>query len=297
VIQKLDLGNEPRPVFAEPTPLGLLGLAIGCAALVPIAFGAQVGPVGLRTAAILCLLFGGGCQLLSGLMNFANKNLYGGTLLTAFSFNWLLNWWVLDGLAEGRLVDPATLLCTDSAFLIIFLVFTYGFGFFSKLLFVFLLDIDLLFACKVLDGATGAHALGLPVAILTVLLGLLSLWIAFALLINKVAGRTVFAMPGPLFAARKAAGFDLSSRRAVFEILYKHFKEHAFEELSFEELSVRVRERLGEWNVVPDLYYLHELGALALKPEPGDPNRPKSLRLTARGIDLYEQAALGKFRE
>ena len=31
--------NAPPMVFADPTPLGLLGLAIGCAALVPIAFG------------------------------------------------------------------------------------------------------------------------------------------------------------------------------------------------------------------------------------------------------------------
>ena len=26
-------------------------------------------------------------------MSFANKNMLGGTLLTTFSFNWVMNWW------------------------------------------------------------------------------------------------------------------------------------------------------------------------------------------------------------
>jgi succinate-acetate transporter protein len=80
------------PVFAEPTPLGLLGLAIGCAALVPVAFGWSVTPAALHTAAWFCLLFGGGGQMLAGLMSFANKNLLGGTLFTTFAFNWIMNW-------------------------------------------------------------------------------------------------------------------------------------------------------------------------------------------------------------
>jgi hypothetical protein len=44
-----------------------------------------------------------------------------------------------------------------------------------------------------------------------VLLGVISLWIAFALLINPVAGRAVFAFPGPSFRAtpRPAPGGKL----------------------------------------------------------------------------------------
>ena len=63
------------PRFAEPTSLGLFGLAIGCAALLPVAFGVKAAftPEALRTCALFCLVFGFGCQLIAGLMSFANK--------------------------------------------------------------------------------------------------------------------------------------------------------------------------------------------------------------------------------
>lgn len=76
-------GNDAPPTtrFADPTALGLFGLAIGCASLLPIAFGVKSAftPDALRTCAIFCLLFGGGCQLLGGLMSFANGNMLVGT--------------------------------------------------------------------------------------------------------------------------------------------------------------------------------------------------------------------------
>src|ERR1700735_4224709 len=72
-------------VFGESTPLGLLGLAVGCAALLPIAFGrvphdAASAAMMFQTCAWLCLLFGAGCQMLAGIMCFTNKNTLGGTL-------------------------------------------------------------------------------------------------------------------------------------------------------------------------------------------------------------------------
>ena len=108
--------------FADPTALGLFGLAIGCAALLPIAFGMKAAMTAdaMRTAAIFCLLFGGGCQFLAGLMSFANKNMLGGTLLTTFSFNWVMNWWSLDGLVQGKAPSSAIILSVDICFLMIF---------------------------------------------------------------------------------------------------------------------------------------------------------------------------------
>ena len=190
--------NAPM-IFAEPTPLGLIGLAIGCAALAPIALGLTLTPAALKTAAMLCLLFGGGCQFLAGVMSLANKNLYGGTLFTAFAFNWVMNWWMLNAIAGGVMPDHAVLLSADICFLLIFAAMTYGFGFFSGLLFLFLLVIDLMYLLKIIAGFTGTAALGLPIAALTILLGLLALWIAFALLLNPVAGRRLFWFPGPVF--------------------------------------------------------------------------------------------------
>ena len=123
--------------FAESSPLGLLGLAVGCAALLPVAFGQAVTPDALRTAAMFCLLFGGGCQLVAGLMALANKNLLGGTLFTTFAFNWAMNYWSLTGLADGRVPNHHVVFAVDVCFIVIFTVLMFAFGYFSKLLFAF----------------------------------------------------------------------------------------------------------------------------------------------------------------
>lgn len=290
-IRKVEL-TKKHEVFAEPTSLGLIGLAIGCASLTPIAFGHSLTPAGFRTAAMFCLLFGGGCQLVAGLMNFANKNLFGGTILTAFSFNWIMNWWALSSIAEGHIPDHGILLATDAISLVIFLVITYGFGFFSSLLFAFLLDIDLLYVCKVITGLTGTRALAMPIAGLTVLLGLIALWIAFAGLINPTSGRAIFKIPGPLFFAPKKPGFDWSVRNSMFEILFKHWQSYAFKTMTFEDLKTRMKEKVGERNILPDLAYLMELGAVVVTTEHEE---VVNVRLSAAGIDLYEQLILRKY--
>lgn len=197
------------PVFGEPTPLGLLGLAIGCASLVPIAFGfLPPEPVKvvmmLKTAAWLCLLFGGGCQFLAGVMSLANKNTLGGTLLTTFSFNWVFNWWALDQAAQGKAVDPHVGLAVDLTFVLIFVVLTYAFGFFSKLLVVFLLDIDLLYVLRIAKHFAGKElgaTLGFGVGLATVALAGIALYIALGMLLNPAAGRSILPMGGPLFRA------------------------------------------------------------------------------------------------
>lgn len=291
MIRKVELIKK-HEVFAEPTSLGLIGLAVGCAALTPIAFGHSLTPAGLKTAAMFCLLFGGGCQLVAGLMNFANKNLFGGTILTAFSFNWIMNWWSLSSIASGTIPDHGILLATDAVSLLLFVVITYGFGFFSSLLFAFLLDIDLLYACKVAAAVSGTQALKMPIAILTVLLGAISLWIALAGLINPTAGRPIFKIPGPLFFAPKKEGFDWSVRNAMFEVLFKHWESYAFKTMSFEELRDRMRVKVGDRNILPDLAYLMEYGAVVVTTENDE---VVTVRLSAQGIDLYEQLILKKY--
>jgi uncharacterized protein len=291
MLEKIEIAKK-HEIFAEPTPLGLIGLAIGCAALTPIAFGYGLTPAGLKTAAMFCLLFGGGCQALAGLMNFANKNLFGGTVLTAFSFNWIMNWWALTSIASGTVPDHEILLATDAVQLVIFVVITYGFGFFSKLLFFFLLDIDLLYACKVTKALHATKALDLPIGLLTVALGLIALWIAFAALINPTAGRAIFKIPGPMFAAEKKSSFDWSLRNAMFTVLFEQWSSYAFKTMSFEELKSKVQAKVGERNVLPDLAYLMELGAVVVTTEE---ERVVNVRLSAKGIDIYEQLILKKY--
>jgi succinate-acetate transporter protein len=206
------------PRFADPTALGLFGLAIGCAALLPIAFGVKgaLNADGLRIAAWFCLLFGAGCQFLAGMLSFANKNMLGGTLLTTFSFNWVMNYWSLTEFSQGRVPNASIILSVDCCFLCIFLVMTVAFGYFSRLLFVFLLDIDALYVLRITKELTHVQALALPIGICTVLLMALALYIAFALVLNPTAGRVVLPIGGPLFLPRaaQAPAASLSSERA-----------------------------------------------------------------------------------
>lgn len=196
------------PIFGEPTPLGLLGLAIGCAALVPVAFGVlpkepAALAMTLKTAAWFCLLFGAGCQFLAGIMSLANKNTLGGTLLTTFSFNWVMNWWALDQLSQGKVPDAKIILAVDVAFVVIFVALTYAFAFYSKLLFLFLVDIDLLYVVRIARHlAPTAPWLGTAVGVLTLVLGGLSAYIAIAILLNGAANRVVLPVGGPLIAPK-----------------------------------------------------------------------------------------------
>jgi succinate-acetate transporter protein len=198
--------TAPQMPFADATALGLFGLAIGCASLLPVAFGVKSAftPEALRTCAWFCLFFGAGCQFLAGIMSFANKNMLGGTLLTTFSFNWVMNWWALSELSQGRVPSSAVILAVDACFLLVFFAMTYAFGFFSKLLFAFLLVIDLLYILRITRELTHAP-LGLPIALTTVVLMGIALYIAFALVLSNASGRMLLPIGGPVFRAHTPA--------------------------------------------------------------------------------------------
>lgn len=186
-----------KNTFAEPAPLGLLGLAIGCAALVPIAFGhlGKNPAATFETCAWMCLLFGGGCQLLAGLMSFANKNALGGTLFTAFAFNWVMNFWALDGLAHGKAPDAAVVFSADVTFLVVFVVLTFAFALVSKTLFVLLLDIDAIYALRV------GNVHGAAIGVATIGLAAIALYVALATLMREALALRASVTP-PDRAAR-----------------------------------------------------------------------------------------------
>jgi len=301
MVRKVDLEfTKHREVFANPAPLGLIGLAIACAALTPLAFGYGLEPAGIKatfkTAAMYALLFGAGCQFLCGMMEYANKNTYGGTIFTTFAFNWFFNYWAFNSAVEGVIPDHYTVLAVEATMLVIFSALTYGFGFFSSLLFYFLLDIDILYVCKLIKSLSGIPTLlNIPIAICTVIMGLIALWIALAALINPVAGREVFKMTGPVFFAPKKSRFDFSVRYNIFDILYNHWKENAYQEMKFADLQTKIKEKTGTDNIAPELFYLQEFGYAVLNFDVFEKEKIMSLRLNAHGIDLYEQLILKKY--
>ena len=295
MIKRVDVLPRHDHVFGNPAPLGLMGLAIACFALAPLSFGLNPEPVHLRTMALYALLFGGFCQLLTGLMDFANKNAFGGAIFTLFSFGWMKNALALFLQTQGVKLSHDVDAVIDVVQLVLLVVLTYGFGFFSKILFIFLLDIDLLYLAKVINFATDSQVMAVPIGVLTVLLGLLSLWIALASLINPVAGRAIFPETGPLFRAQKKSIFDFSLRFAIFKILYDHWRSRAYDLLPLQELQKQVEAVVGEQSIVPDLFYLREYGCLVLTFRDSGETTITGVRLNSNGIDLYEQLALKKY--
>jgi succinate-acetate transporter protein len=295
MVARYELFGPSQERFGNPAPLGLLGLSIACAALVPIAFGVSVTPNALATAALYALLFGAGCQLLCGLMMFANKNGFGGTVFTCFSFLWGMNAWAFARLSEGHPPDHTVGLAVEVVLLIIFTALTWGFGHVARALFFFLVDIDLLFVFRIIRSITHTRAMEIPIALATVILGLIGLWLAFGALLHPIVGRPIFGVGAPVFFAPKKAGFDWSLRRTLFEALYEQWRKHAFRPLPLDELEERMARAGVKAPLAPDLFYLAELGFVVIEPVAGDPHGISSVRLHAKGVDIHEQLALGKY--
>ncbi len=285
MVQLAAAAPHAKEVVADPTPMGLLGLSIGCAALVPIAFGRSLTPAGLETAAVFCLLFGAGCQFFAGLLNLVNRNLYGGTLFLTFAFNWIFNWWSLHSLAGGRVPDSGVVFATEVAFLVIFVLITWGFGHFASGLFLFFLDIDLLYALKVAGHLLDTKAFLLPIALLTVALAAISLWIAFALLLNPVTGRRVFPLGAPVFRSAARPPLDLSARTTLVGLLYGRWRESGGESLPVSDALTRLAA-FGEGRVLAEVDYLAARGVVERTPE-------GSIWLTPEGIDRWERLLAG----
>ncbi len=269
-----------KTVVADPTPMGLLGLAVGCAALVPIAFGKCLTPAGFETAAVFCLVFGGGCQFFAGFLNLVNHNLYGGTLFLTFAFNWVFNWWTLHSLAKGFVPDGGIIFATEVTFLVIFVLITWGFGHFSSVLFLFLLDIDLIYAFKVAGHLLQTAVFVLPVAWLTIGLAAISLWIAFALLLNPVTGRQVFALGLPLFRSQARPPIDLAARTALLGLLYARWRDGSERPLPAADL-VSSLAAFPESRLSVEATYLSAQG---LVEKSGD-----GFKIAPAGIERWEQ--------
>ncbi len=296
MLNKIDISPSHHEVFGNPAPLGLLGLAIACFALLPMAFGAPVTSSTLLTAAVYAILFGAGCQFLAGLMDFANKNTFGGAIFTTFSFLWVKNAWEYYAFSQGVIPDPTITLVVDVILLIIFVILAYGFGFFSLTLFLFLVDIDLLYVCKIINHLTHSSVMMTPIGVFTALLGCLSLWLAFAAIINPVAGRQIFRDSGPLFfSARKKNFFDWSARNTIFSVLYEHWKGQAFKPMALEDLVSQVKTKIGDRDITPELFYLMDYGAIVLTLSDEKEMTVRDARLNAKGIDIYEQLILKKY--
>lgn len=295
MLERYELFGPSSDRFGNPAPLGLLGLTIACAALVPIGAGQALTASAFGSAAVYALLFGGGCQLLAGLMMFGNKNSFGGTVFTCFSFLWAINAWSFYSLSQGRVPDHAVGLAVEVALLLIFVGLTWGFGHFAKMLFLFLVDIDLLFVFRIIRSVTHTKAMEMPILACTLGLGLIGLWLAFGALLNPLLGRPLFAVGAPVFHGPTPQRFDWSVRKTLFTVLYGHWQKSAFRPVSLETLRSEMKAAGIDKALEPDLFYLAELGFVVLGCADADPHTIETVRLHAKGVDIHEQLVLNKY--
>lgn len=178
-----------------------------------------------------------------------------------------MNAWTLQSLAKGFVPDAGVLFATEASFLVIFVLITWGFGHFSSLLFVFLLDINLLYALKVAGHLLDTKAFAIPIA----------------LLLKPVTGRRVFPLGTPVFRRAAKPPVDLSARTALVATCYAQRKETGGP-VRRAELLARLAT-LGEGRLKAELAYL---GAQGVVESAADADA-----LTPAGIHLWEKHVAG----
>ncbi|WP_314322787.1 acetate uptake transporter [Selenomonas noxia] len=147
---------------ADPTPLGLLGLAV----VTMVASAAKLEIVSNVAWGLPWALFcGASAQLVAGLLDYLHKNIFGGTVFCAFGFFWFgvgMNWMIKagafgEGLASG--VDPAAIGFAFFAYFLFSLIATIAASSANLFLFVDMVLIDVLLICLSLDAwGVGGHA-------------------------------------------------------------------------------------------------------------------------------------------
>lgn len=195
--------SEEKKVVAEPGALGLFGLAM--ATFVVGVF--QMGRISsLSWILPWALILGGVTQIIAGVMDFKNENIFGATAFSSYGVFWIsvaISWTI--ELWGNVVIDPKALGWVFVGYLIFTFYMTIGAATINKVLFVLFVLIDLLFMALVLHIFAGIPIL-VP-GIFNFLLGLVSFYGSAGVLLNTHTGRKVLPLGSPfLFRERKLKG-------------------------------------------------------------------------------------------
>lgn len=290
-------------LFGNPTPIGLIGLAIGCMVLAPIEFGWTSGadPQAWRWM----LLTAGVLQIYAGVVDLINKNVLGATTFTVYGVLWVCNSWVTSAAMPA---DPITKGFIYLVFLALSMFLLIGFLYVSRNLAIVLVEFVLIFVANLF--ALFNHDLHKPMAlvigILLVLVAIQCMWAAAGGVINNIVGRNLFPQgPAPLSKAtgKEQMTDDFASvkrhqtiREQIVHVLYQFWEKHGFE---FTETTLVMDAlKCGKEELVADFQYLYYKGYVARDEESyqKNPDAPKRVHLTAQGLDYYTEAQMNKFK-
>ena len=187
---------------ADPTPLGLLGLAI----VTLVASAQKLGIVsGVSWVLPWALFMGSFAQLLAAYFDFCHKNIFGATIFGAFGFFWsgvAMSWMIKAGCFGTGLIagiDPKALGFACLGYFLFACVGTIAAAEANLFLFTDMVFIDLLLLGLTLDtlglGGHWAHSMA---AYSELIVSLLSLYGASAIFLNNFFGRQFWPLGKPL---------------------------------------------------------------------------------------------------
>lgn len=182
--------------LADPTPLGLFGLAL----VTLVASSQKLGITeGLSLLLPWVIFIGATAQIIAGIMDFKHNNLFGATAFCAYGLFWYaiaLTWMLKMGVFGTTLavVDMNQLGFGLIGFLVLSIIITVGAFRLNTLLSVLMIFIDLLFIGLAFDIFFGGHFWHQLGAISELIISILSFYGVAAAFINKSYSRTIIPL-------------------------------------------------------------------------------------------------------
>jgi len=207
--------SPPDTGWADATPAGLVALAVACFCYFAMLTG--LVDAGKSVALLGCWLTGGfAVQFTVALVDLKNKNAAGGNTFAFFSGFFMLagalSMFVKAGILGGTADGPIATASPIDGFAwmalgLALLLWTPAFFKAAGQLFLIVVGLDIaipflvLKDLQVLPGAD--QAFGIIAGVLLLLCGLLGLWLAAVLIVNKAFGRTVIPTLKPFYRPKK----------------------------------------------------------------------------------------------
>ncbi len=189
-----------KAVVADPTTLGLFGLAI----VTLVASSQKLGLTeGLAFVLPWALFLGGLAQLIASIFDFKHNNLFGATAFSAYGLFWIgmsMSWLIKLGCFGDMLAgssDVKQLGAVFVGYLLLTIAFTISGLKMSKAMFVLLCLIDLLFLALALDAFGCGHAWHGVAAYTELAISLLTFYVLSAKYLNEFFGKQLLCVGKP----------------------------------------------------------------------------------------------------
>ncbi len=199
----LEKGNSVRIEVADPTPLGLTGLAM----VTLVAASQKLGLTDGYSVLIPWAFFLGGiAQVMAAIYDFKHNNLFGSTAFAIYGLFWIsmaATWLIKTGAFGQGMVDGFDVRQLGVVFLgylIISVFLTIGALKTNKILIAIMVLIDVLFISLMMS-SFGMGELWHEIAAWTeLIISLLGFYAAGANLLNKMYGRVILSLGRPMWS-------------------------------------------------------------------------------------------------